>query len=79
VLTLLTRLTVGLIVGIFAALGFLAVPLGERTGFQHTRAIFTSSEARDFARELKNASDDLKKRILGEVASESSRADREKR
>jgi len=76
VLTQLTRRTVGLIVGIFAALGFLAVPLGERTGFQHTRAIFTSREALNFARELRHASDDLKKRILGEVGSESPRAER---
>lgn len=72
-LTQLTRRAVGLAVGIFAALGFLAVPLGQRTGFQHARAIFTSHEALDFAREMRRASDDLKRRILGEVSREPKR------
>lgn len=72
-LTQLTRRAVGIAVGIFAALGFLAVPLGERTGFQHARAIFTSSEARDFARELERATQELKARILGEVTSKEDR------
>jgi hypothetical protein len=75
VLTQLTRRTVGLVVGIFAALGFLAVPLGERTGFQHSRAILTSREARDFVRELEHAKDDLKKRVLGEIGSDKAPAE----
>jgi hypothetical protein len=33
----------------FATLGFCYVPLGERTGYEHARAVATSPEARDLA------------------------------
>jgi hypothetical protein len=33
----------------FAALGFFYVPLGQRTGFEHARAIATSAQVRELA------------------------------
>jgi hypothetical protein len=65
VLTLLTRRVVGLIVSTFAVLGFLAVPLGDRTGFQHTRAIFTSREAKSFAEQMARAARDARQKVFG--------------
>jgi hypothetical protein len=41
----LTRLGPRFIVSAFALLGFVSVPLGERTGYQHLRAILRTPEA----------------------------------
>ena len=46
-LSRITRRAVEGIVIAFAALGFFVVPLGERTGFQHARAILETRAARD--------------------------------
>lgn len=43
----ITRRAVEGVVVAFAALGFFVVPLGERTGFQHARAIVETRAARD--------------------------------
>jgi hypothetical protein len=67
VLTQLTRRVFGLGVSIFATLGFLAVPLGDKTGFQHAKSIAMSSEAQRFRRELWQAAMALKQRLLTEA------------
>lgn len=46
-LSRITRRAVEGVVVAFAALGFFVVPLGERTGFQHARAIVETRAARD--------------------------------
>jgi hypothetical protein len=67
VLTQLTRRVFGLGVSIFATLGFLAVPLGEKTGFQHAKSIAMSTEAQRFGRDLWRAATVLKQRLLTEA------------
>lgn len=46
-LSRITRRALEGVVVAFAALGFFVVPLGERTGFQHARAIVETRAARD--------------------------------
>ena len=48
----LGRWGVQALVGLFALLGFLFVPLGERTGFEHLRAIVTTDAAAQAARDV---------------------------
>jgi hypothetical protein len=70
VLTQLTRRIVGLGVSIFATLGFLSVPLGERTGFQHAKAIVLSDEASHFGRALRRAIAELERQLQAELRDE---------
>ena len=63
----LTRRFLGLGVSIFATLGFLAVPLGNKTGYQHAKAIVLSTEAQRFASELGQAAGQLKGYLLSEL------------
>lgn len=65
----LTRRIVAFVVSVFAMLGFLAVPLGEKTGFQHVRAIVSSEEAGHFGRALRNAVAELGSQLRGELDS----------
>jgi len=53
---------------VFAALGFCYVPLGERTGYEHARAIAASPEVRDFAAGMLQAGRSLHARLLGRLA-----------
>ena len=69
-LTQLTRRILGLGVCMFAMLGFLAVPLGERTGFQHAKAIVLSDEAGHFGRALSRAIIELQQHLRVELRSE---------
>ena len=41
----LSRRLVESVVGLFAILGFLYVPLGRHTGFEHARAVFSTPAA----------------------------------
>lgn len=45
VLRLLSARTVEIVVLLFAVLGFMFVPLGQRTAFEHARAVLTTSAA----------------------------------
>jgi hypothetical protein len=51
-------------VGLFALLGFLYVPLGHHTGFEHVRAIFSTPAASAAFAELTQAALDLRQRAL---------------
>lgn len=55
VLGKLGRRALDVIVLVFAALGFVYVPLGQRTGLEHVRAIFSTPEAERAGRELEEA------------------------
>lgn len=50
-------------VGFFALLGFFSVPLGERTAFEHTRAILATDAATRAGRDLLQAFADVRQRI----------------
>jgi hypothetical protein len=52
-------------VGFFALLGFVWVPLGQRTAFEHVKAIFTSRPAVDAGRELGEAATRVRRRLFG--------------
>ena len=55
----LGRRAVQLGVGFFALLGFVAVPLGKRTGYEHAKAIAAAAPVVDAARELVEAASRL--------------------
>jgi hypothetical protein len=59
-----------LIVLLFALYAFAFVPLGQRTGLEHVRAILRTHEAREAGEELLEAGDRLKQRVLGGDAPE---------
>ena len=42
-------------IGFFALLGFVLVPLGERTAFEHVKAIFSTGPAVEAGRDLLEA------------------------
>jgi len=52
-------------IGFFALLGFVLVPLGERTAYEHVKAIFTSGPAVEAGRELVEAGLRVRGRLLG--------------
>src|SRR3954452_18219643 len=49
----LVRRCAGLLCTAFAAYGFVKVPIGRRTGWEHTVAIFSTEPAREAATDLK--------------------------
>ncbi|HEY2404466.1 MAG TPA: hypothetical protein VGI10_00580 [Polyangiaceae bacterium] len=51
----LGRRGIDALVAAFALLGFFYVPLGEHTGFEHAKAIFTTPAAERAGRELTGA------------------------
>ncbi len=51
-------------VGLFALLGFLYVPLGRHTGFEHARAVFTTPAASAAWADLTQAVVGLRQRAL---------------
>jgi len=63
--SVLGRRALDFAVGFFALLGFVFVPLGERTAFDHAKAIFTTGAAVEAGRELVEAGDRLRRRALG--------------
>ena len=56
------------IVALFALLGFVFVPLGQKTAFQHAVAVFSTPAAAAAFRELGDAAFRLKDRIVDTVA-----------
>ena len=54
--------------GLFALLGFVFVPLGKRTGFEHMVAIFSTPAAKEAGHELFQASLRLRQQVLDAVA-----------
>jgi len=52
------------VVGLFAVLGFLYVPLGRHTGFEHAKAVFSTPAAAAAFQELSGAMLDLRERAV---------------
>lgn len=52
------------IVGLFAILGFVYVPLGRHTGFEHARAILSTPAATAAIEDLTRTALDLRQRAL---------------
>jgi hypothetical protein len=57
------RRAVEILVGLFAVLGFVYVPLGEKTALQHLVAIGSTSAVRDAAGEIWAAGGGLRSRV----------------
>jgi hypothetical protein len=51
-------------VGLFALLGFLYVPLGRHTGFEHARAVLGTPAAAEAIEDLTTAALELRQRAL---------------
>jgi len=68
VLTRLGRRVLEAGAGLFALLGFVFVPLGKRTGFEHMVAIFSTPAAKEAGHELFQASLRLRQQVLDAVA-----------
>ncbi len=60
-----------MVVGLFALLGFVCVPLGHKTGFEHVKAIARTSAAREAASDLARAVSWARARVLGVIGGES--------
>jgi hypothetical protein len=54
-----------MVVGLFALLGFVYVPLGHKTGFEHLKAIARTGAAQEAARDLAEAAIWARARLLG--------------
>lgn len=52
------------VVGLFAILGFLYVPLGRHTGFEHAKAVFSTPAAAAAIDDLTTTALDLRRRAL---------------
>lgn len=55
----LAKRIVNVVVVVLAAVTFFLVPLGDKTLFQHVRAIFSTPAAGDLGRELKKTGEDV--------------------
>jgi hypothetical protein len=60
----LGRRLVESVVGLFAILGFLYVPLGRHTGFEHAKAVFSTPAAASAIEDLTAAAVDLRLRVV---------------
>ncbi len=67
VMSRLGHRAVELVVGGFALLGFVYVPLGERTGLEHVARILRTPAAMELGRSLLGTADRARARLLGEV------------
>lgn len=54
---------------LFAALGFVYVPLGKHTGYEHAKAILATGAASRAGRELREAVDRLRGRVVQDATS----------
>jgi hypothetical protein len=63
VLSRLSRHAVELTVLLFAALGFVLVPLGRKTGLEHLVSVLSTSAAAEAGRELLEAGDKVRQRV----------------
>jgi hypothetical protein len=73
VLQKLGRRALDLVVGLFAVLGFIYVPLGARTGFEHVKAILGTPPAVEAYRGFSSAFDKLRRAILDRATRTESR------
>ena len=64
-----------MLVGLFALLGFVYVPLGQKTGFEHLKAIAATAPARQAAAELLQAALWARARLLGELTGDGASAE----
>jgi len=64
VITRIGRRVLELSVGVFALLGFAFVPLGQKTGLEHAKAIFSTEPAKEARRELMEAGERLRDKVL---------------
>ncbi len=62
-----SRRIVTLVVLSFAALGFLAVPIGDRTGYEHTRDLLRTKEAATLGERLLDIGDKLRGAVFDQV------------
>lgn len=56
-----------MLVGIFALLGFVAVPLGEKTGYEHLRSVLATDEAQRAIDEMGDASIAVRQKVKGMI------------
>jgi hypothetical protein len=63
----LSRRLVESVVGLFAILGFMYVPLGRHTGFEHAKAILSTPAASAAIDDLSRTALDLRQRALAFV------------
>jgi hypothetical protein len=56
-----------LLIALFAVLGFVYVPLGKKTGFQHVKAIVLTPPAKEAGRELFDVGTKLRSRVVDSV------------
>lgn len=54
-----------ILVGLFALLGFVCVPLGQKTGFEHVVAIASTPAVLEAGRDLLAAAERARLRLLG--------------
>jgi hypothetical protein len=67
VLNRIGRRGLELLIALFALLGFFYVPLGKKTGFEHAKAIFSTRPAQEAGREIVQAGDRIKTKMIDEV------------
>ncbi len=67
VMSRLGHRAVELVVGGFALLGFVYVPLGDRTGLEHVARILRTPAATELGRSLLGTAERARARLLGEV------------
>jgi len=65
VLFRLGRRVISLATGFFALLGFVAVPIGDRTGFEHVKTALGTSEGQEAIAAVGRAWDATRERCLG--------------
>jgi hypothetical protein len=63
----LARRLVESVVGLFAILGFVYVPLGRHTGFEHAKAVFSTPAATSAIDDLTTSALTLRQRVWGFV------------
>jgi hypothetical protein len=59
-----------ILVGLFALLGFVCVPLGQKTGFEHLLAIASTPAVLEAAGDMLQAAQRVRTRLLGALATE---------
>jgi hypothetical protein len=70
----LGRRLVESVVGLFAILGFVYVPLGRHTGFEHARAVLSTPAAASAIDDLTTTALDLRQRVVSFVTGRASSA-----
>jgi hypothetical protein len=74
VLFRLGRRAIGMVTGFFALLGFIAVPIGERTGYEHVKSALGTPEGREAVAAVARAYEATRDRSLSWLAERIGRA-----